>query len=152
MRFTFFALRDRLAILAMQGHLKEDSSEYETLIILLNKSINITRHFEIVEFLKSMYAVYCDQTLQKRIDAILEHMDHQNEEYQSILYEYFTTIHSVLTGQTKLLRKTLPGLIYVVNIFDFLSSLKRILRQKQEVLNVLDQDIENKMHRIGATA
>jgi hypothetical protein len=110
-RFKLFALRDELAFLAMQGEVKEDGLEYETLMKMLNGAINIMDHFSVIDFLKFLVATYQDEQLQDNINAIFKKIDHHNEKYKVIVRNFFTTMGCMLDRHTRIIRMLLPILL-----------------------------------------
>lgn len=151
-RFKLFELRDRLAILAMQGRIDETSMEYITLIDLLNAAVNETRHFEVVNFLRFLYKLKNDSCLQSKIDKILDTIDVPDIRFRTIIFEYFDVMHSILHTKTRILNVCLAAILTVVQLFKVLTSIANVLNRKKNLLILLDQDLEDKKKRSFAAA
>jgi len=105
-RFSYFALRDRLATMVINGELKETSREYKTVIDAINFHIKTVEDVSIhklvaalVHFHNSPEEKWCVKSIQK---------GHAHPALCEIMIDYLDLTHSLLLRnskmQTKLLR------------------------------------------------
>ena len=92
-RFKFFELRDRLAIMAMKGDIKEDAMEYKYLLRLINTLITVTGHFEVIDYIRNVRdimnfpeAVKASEIIKK---DILNHSTGLRDIYKEFYNEFY---------------------------------------------------------------
>ncbi|MBC8553698.1 MAG: hypothetical protein H8D23_29135 [Candidatus Brocadiales bacterium] len=103
-RFKIFELRDKLAFLALRNKIDHTSSEYSTLIYLMNSSIHILNQFSFVDFMKFLVTFYSDKELQHKMDDIMDNLKHNDSTYREIVHNYFAIMHKMLDQHTRILR------------------------------------------------
>ncbi len=103
-RFKIFALRDELAFLALRNKIDHKSSEYSTLIYLMNGSVNVLNEFSIIDFMRFLVKFYTDKELQNKMDDIMNNLNLNDSTYREIVHNYFATMQEMLDKHTKILR------------------------------------------------
>lgn len=153
-RFRLYELRDNLALLAMREDLDEESTEYTTLLHLLNGTIEGTSTFCIVDFLKSLVLMADNKELQKELDKVLSNVDSVNPEYKEIVAEYFSVVHKLYSKRTRLLRGVIiPFLMLLaalVGWIKWLSTFKEVVLGKKQMMERLDKNLADNESKFSA--
>ncbi len=142
--FKLFALRDRLAMLAMKREIDEDSEEYETLMRLLNTALKETRHFEVMTFIRFLREFKEDKNLQKKLDEIFARIEKSGGEYKKIFYGFYWALGDILHTQTRALSGILSVILHILNLVKLLPQLKPHLQDRQDELFSLGEDFERR--------
>lgn len=116
LRFSLYELRDRVAILAMEGVVNEDSEEYVTLRDLMNATLKSTKDFKITSFIKMHFDIASDEALQDHVRSIVAKVENEEmpPEFREIVVEYFEINSKVYWRKTRPIRFALTPLIFVV--------------------------------------
>lgn len=146
-RFMLFELRDNLAILCMKGQISEKSTEYLTLMSLLNKAVKETDKFQTVNFLRFLHAIKRNKNLQHKMDQIIQELNSESKEYKQILHGYFKVIHKMFIAQTKSFYWIAPPVIFILGCCHILTKTVSLLRDRLEILKLLDVDIQEKREK-----
>lgn len=146
-RFKIFALRDRLALLAMEGKISDNSKDYEILMSILNSSIYAMDKFNISIFLKRIKAIYSNPQMQKELESIGKSFETQCLEFRAIAHEYFLIMQTILMKETWLFRKTAPYLItlceFLVNIYSGVEFFCKVLRKRTIIISNLNDELKS---------
>lgn len=143
LRFRIYELRDRLAILAMGGTVKENCEEYFILRELMNATLRSTKDFKITAFIRMHFEIATNQALVEQIHAIIAKVE--NEEmpapYRKIVVEYFDVHRRVYLRKTRPVRFALTPLVFVVkrlaHIWKKLQSIAEyLIRQQDKVAKI----------------
>jgi hypothetical protein len=143
-RFRLFDLRDNLAVLAMKGAVDESSSEYTTLMSMINDAVNQTQTFNAVDFLRFLFNLKKNDKVQNAVSDILKKCKSENSEYLSIFHGYFDVVQDMFNIQSRAFFWFIPPAITFLQFCSVLKSLASALSRKLEVLNTLRQDIAEK--------
>ncbi|MBF0344802.1 MAG: hypothetical protein HQL06_11290 [Nitrospirae bacterium] len=146
-RFKLFALRDELCFLVMEGKLDVDAPEFRILRRLINDSIRVlSNKFSIVGFVRFLYRSYTgDSTMHKEIEHIINSLNHKNQDYKRILYDYWATIQHIVKKRTWLLTYVLFGILnFLVKlhimqrgfVYKKVETLKRVDNQMNDYLQM----------------
>jgi len=104
-RFKLFALRDRLTILVMSRNIEESSVEHETLLRLINGSIEATENFKVTDFIRFLVEVSENSDIKNYLDQIYTQLEEVNNiEYAAILNEFYKISDEQLTADLRLFR------------------------------------------------
>ncbi len=161
-RFELFALRDKLAILAMKGQVDEKDKDYRLLINLLNTSISVMADFSIFHYLRVMYEITHNQKTQDDIKRMSKNLrNHNNAEFSNIARQYFDISHRVFHSNTRLLRwSVIPVLSVVLMLLKFVfkyckfGGARKIVYSfitKKESFNAIDSSLDGALKSFQAT-
>lgn len=155
-RFQLFAIRDRLALLAMRGELSENSVEYITLMMLINSAIKATSNFRLINFLRLQYEIHSNKSIQNKIKKIEQDIESGrkiNLKYKEIAYEYFDVMGAIIERKTWLLRRVLiPILLTIMSILAIIKlciRIKNYLIKRMDIINELNSDIKDKKDKFS---
>jgi len=87
-RFKYFALRDELAMLVINGKLEENSWEYKHIISTINFHINATESMSIMRVVDLLIRYHTSSEEEKEIEFLEKRVD--NEEMASIIAKYMS--------------------------------------------------------------
>jgi hypothetical protein len=148
-RFQLFALRDRLAVLAMKGEIDQSGDEYKTLRHMVNESIKVLDSFSIVSFLKHIVQISQDKELQKRLSKIISSLEgHGNKDFREIVFQYFKIMRTTFDSHTRFLMKVfLPMIIILVSP---IVVWKKMCKQKADSLQAAEQYFEKTASQLVA--
>ena len=148
-RFQLFALRDRLAVLAMKSDIDKSGDEYKTLRHMVNESIKVLDSFSIVTFLKHYIHISQDKELQKRLNKIIGSLEgHCNQDFREIVFQYFKIMKTTFEGHTRFLMKVfLPIVIVLMTPFVVW---KKMCKQKADSLQAAEQYFEKTANKLLA--
>ncbi len=146
-RFQLFALRDRLALIAMKGDIDQSGDEYKTLRHMVNASIKVLDSFSIVSFLKHSIHISQDKELQKRLNKIIYSLEkHGNKDFREIVFQYFKIMITTFDSHTRFLMKVfLPMVIVLMTPFVVW---KKICKQKADSLQAAEQYFEKTANKL----
>jgi len=99
-RFSYFALRDRLALLVMQGKLDEESWEYEKIVNAINFHIQATERVSIHKIIAILVAYHTSPEEERKVKAMLKRTD--NQDVVKIMIDYFDTTASLLKRNSRM--------------------------------------------------
>jgi hypothetical protein len=142
-RFRLFALRDRLAILAMKGEVEFKSEEYDLMMRLLNKSIKTLGTFSVVSFVRSMTSNHRDQERESKIMREVSLKKHDHEEFREVAVEYYKVI-----GETYNMFLSVPSKMFRL-MFLLLWPLWIILRLINFIVNTITRKEKN-LHEVDS--
>ncbi len=108
-RFRYFSLRDRLALMVINGDLEEDSWEYKKIVDTLNYHIKSVETMSI-DHIVSMIAKYHTSPEEQRTVRIIEKRV-KNEAILQLMVEFFSVTRQVLWRNS---RTQIRALKYVV--------------------------------------
>lgn len=155
-RFTLYELRDELSLLAMKGLVSEDSEEYVTLMVLINRSIASTKDFRITKFLHIQSKVVSDKKLRKHIENILSKVrDHKMpDEYQRIVSSYFDAARDLYRHKTWILVQLLTPLIAIAsllqNMIKTFGKLKQYLLSQKQRIDSIGTELERNSRQFAS--
>ncbi|MCG6551568.1 MAG: hypothetical protein L7F77_04520 [Candidatus Magnetominusculus sp. LBB02] len=148
LRFRLFSLRDDLALLAMQGVVKENEIEYKTFMRMLNDSIKIMDQFSIIDFLRFVVKIHQDNQLQDDINSILRRIDHRDARLKEIAHNYYYIIDYIFNKQLRIFK-------IIQRIFQFLLSPFRLFRviaivdEKARIMREIESEYKDKLELTG---
>lgn len=115
-RFRLFELRDRLALLAMGGNISEDSFEYEFMIRRINRMIRMIGDFRMTEYVRFVNSLATDSQFKADVGRVIDGLrQNENDEYKSILEEYFIVSGDILHYILMPYNAMLPIVIVALN-------------------------------------
>ena len=136
-RFRLFALRDKLALLVMQGKVEEHDKEFKTAMQMINSTVKVSRKFEVVAFLRFLCALSNDSELKNKIDEVARNTCHSDKEYQRIISEYFAIVHDMFHVHTRGFRLVAPPVIAALGFVKVFSKVTFSIKQKKEAMDHL---------------
>lgn len=156
LRFQIFELRDRLAILAMSGIVKETSGEYVTLRNLMNVTLRSTKDFKITEFVKLHVEIAENEDLLAQIKAIIAKVENEEmpDPYRKIVVEYFDAQRSIYYRKARVIILPLVALVFVIapfaHIWSKLQSVTEYLSRQQSKIDKIKLYFEHNTIHSGA--
>ncbi|MDX8377270.1 MAG: hypothetical protein R8L53_04530 [Mariprofundales bacterium] len=144
-RFTLYEIRDKLTILAMKGVVDEESEEYITLLILINNTIASTKSFRITRFLKIQAYIVTNKKLQTHLKSILDKIksDKMPDEYKELVSHFFDISRTLYARKTKLIRRILSPLIFMMEMIRILKKWRIILQSQSERITKTEDALVN---------
>lgn len=139
-RFKLYEIRDKLAVMTIEGRIKENSDEYMILITLINNTIASTKDFEITKFINRFNRLLKDKTLRKNIEQIIKKIERDElpDEYRKLVKQYFIVSKEIFDHKSWLLVNLLtPFIVFfkvlgtIVSIFRNLSI--QLTAQKEQI-------------------
>lgn len=98
-RFSFFALRDKLALLVCNGQINEKSWEYKYVIDALNYHISAVERLSIVEVVEAFIEYHTSPDEDHAIQRLNRTAD--NDAVKAILVEYMQTVHCMIVRNSR---------------------------------------------------
>lgn len=143
-RFKLFSLRDRLALLAMEGHISPNAAEYKHLMLLMNKSIKEFEDFSVTKYIRFLSkSLYANNQTKEFVKIIRSNND---PEFKAVVSDFCDLIQAVFNRQTLLFRYTLVPLVkLVVNNFKFLLRINKTLSELIVSRTMKVQEIETNL-------
>ncbi len=93
-RFRYFAIRDRLALLVIDGKIKEQSWEYQRIINAINSHIKTIENMSISNIIRLLVQYHNSPSESRPVDMMRKKID--NEEVIKIMVEFFDITSSIL--------------------------------------------------------
>lgn len=93
-RFRYFAISDRLALLVIDGKIKEQSWEYQRIINAINSHIKTIENMSISNIIRLLVQYHNSPSESRPVDMMRKKID--NEEVIKIMVEFFDITSSIL--------------------------------------------------------
>lgn len=138
-QLTIYELRNRLYMLAAKGLIDSDSEEYETLLWLMNVSLQPKGNFRISWYVRRQAQIYTDDKLKDHLNNIFGKMksDEMPHEYRDIAACFFSVAHTIYLSETRLLRLALMPAVRFFTILSQVIHLGKTVRKA--LLNMQDR-------------
>jgi len=121
-RFSYFALRDRLAVLVVEGKLKEDSWEYDKIISAINFHIKAVEDISINKVISALIKYHNSPEEKKYVRSIQK--GPVNAVLCDIMGDYLDLTHSLLLRNSKMQMKILSLIAGMNRTTDFMKERK----------------------------
>lgn len=146
-RFKLFALRDRLAILAMQGKIDERSIKYIYLMKTINTAISETGQFKLSRFMNFLVWLQETKKAQDMVDMITSEITEKNDELKMIFSECILIIDSIFKAKATLAFRLIMATKFVVTtlnrFFGILSNSRILIASKAKRWTGMKNELEN---------
>ncbi|QUX96565.1 hypothetical protein C0J08_14675 [Marinomonas sp. CT5] len=154
-RFKLYKIRDDLAVMAIEGRIKENSDEYMILINLINNSIASTKDFEITKFINRFNRLLKDKALRRNIEQIIKKIERDElpDEYRKLVKQYFIVSKQIFAHKSWLLVNLLTPFILFFKVLGTIiiifKSLSAQLTIKQEQIKDAESYYKSTIQRIS---
>lgn len=98
-RFRYFALRDKLAMLVVQGKLREDSWEYKHIVSTINFHISAVETVSIIRLLTILIKYHTSSEEQRHVRALTKRID--DPAVAKIMVEYMETTMDLIKRNSR---------------------------------------------------
>ena len=147
-RFKLFEIRDRLALLAMNGKLREDSDEYRKFISLINFSVNETSDYSTSKLIQLGSKLTELNSIVGKLENTVKHNNIQFE-FLELFGEYTHTISKMYIVKTRLLRKFYTVFIWLLNVIQIMDRFKKLVIILSKQIFDSQSNLEELDTRIG---
>lgn len=110
-RFRYFAIRDRLALLVIDGKIKEQSWEYQRIINAINSHIKTIENMSISNIIRLLVQYHNSPSESRPVDMMRKKID--NEEVIKIMVEFFDITFSILNRNSWMQVKALKIILSI---------------------------------------
>jgi len=93
-RFRFFAMRDEMALMVVNGQLEEESWQYQTIIDAINHNIRTIEDVSDEHRISMLLADLVRPEAQKRVRQFSQQLE--EDRVKAIVYDYFVTTRSLI--------------------------------------------------------
>lgn len=150
-RFRFFEMRDNLTLLVMSGQVSVSNSDYNTLLKLINKSIQVyDEKFSFTGLIKYFSVIAADNHFNKKISEMVKNLqENSNTKLAAVACDYFEINYEIYRKYTK--RTPFAFCLGVVKFFSNVREIKNNFHELQEralLQKNIDSQLESNISRL----